>query len=174
MARVDEERKRLALAKSVSIEKIEVYKVKLPLQRYIQLLKRHRDIYFARSSDKKPRSIVITTLAAKAYESVARTGNWYDDFVLTVESMPRFIQKTSDGYKLANPSDPLENFASGWDGSTMQSFADWHSSALADLVPVPSRLGSGFINRYALHEMRRSLSVFRDAPSTAGRSRRHE
>lgn len=159
VARVDEERKRLAFAKSVSIEKIEVYKVKLPLQRYIQLLKRHRDIYFARSSDKKPRSIVITTLAAKAYESVARTGDWYDDFVLTVESMPRFIQKIGDGYKLVNPSDPLENFADGWDDSTMQSFADWHSSVLAELVPVPSRSRSGFINRYALREMRRSLGL---------------
>ncbi|WP_314039973.1 nucleotidyltransferase [Slackia exigua] len=160
VAQVDEERKRLALAKSVSIEKIEVYKVKLPLQRYIQLLKRHKDIYFSDSANGKcVRSIVVTTLAAKAYESIPRTGNWYDDFVSTVEFMPRFIWKVGEGYKLTNPSDPLENFVDGWDDSAMHIFENWHSSVLEDLVPTSSRSKKGFINRYAWQEMRRSLGL---------------
>ena len=40
---------------------------KTPLQRAVQILKRHRDIMFAGDED-KPVSIIITTLAAKAYQ----------------------------------------------------------------------------------------------------------
>ena len=39
---------------------------KTPLQRIVQILKRHRDIMF-QGDDKKPISIIITTLAAQAY-----------------------------------------------------------------------------------------------------------
>ena len=39
---------------------------KLPLQRVVQILKRHRDMMF-NGDDDKPISIIITTLAARAY-----------------------------------------------------------------------------------------------------------
>lgn len=44
---------------------------KTPLQRAVQILKRHRDIMFAGDED-KPVSIIITTLAAKAYQEKVR------------------------------------------------------------------------------------------------------
>ena len=42
-------------------------KEKTTLQRIVQILKRHRDIMFSEDTDNKPISIIITTLAAKAY-----------------------------------------------------------------------------------------------------------
>ena len=47
------------------IEEIPDYKIKTPLQRIIQLLKRHAEVMFADDMEYKPSSIIITTLAAK-------------------------------------------------------------------------------------------------------------
>lgn len=50
-----------------SIDRVPDQLVKTPLQRAIQILKRHRDIHFHRAPDNKPISIIITTLATIAY-----------------------------------------------------------------------------------------------------------
>lgn len=51
-----------------AIVPIEKYnKDKTVLQRIVQILKRHRDMMFRYDTDDKPISIIITTLAARAY-----------------------------------------------------------------------------------------------------------
>ncbi len=50
-----------------SIDEIPNYRAKTPLQRAIQLLKRHRDNMFAKDGEHKPISIIISTLAAKSF-----------------------------------------------------------------------------------------------------------
>jgi len=64
-----ERKKAFAKAHSItaSVDDIPDHKVKTPLQRAIQLLKRHRDCMFADDGEHKPISIIITTLAAHAY-----------------------------------------------------------------------------------------------------------
>lgn len=52
---------------TASVDDIPDYKVKTPLQRSIQLLKRHRDCMFANDAEHKPISIIIMTLSAHAY-----------------------------------------------------------------------------------------------------------
>ena len=50
------------------VGKLKEYNFKTPLQKAIQLLKRHRDIMFENDTKKlKPISIIITTLAAELY-----------------------------------------------------------------------------------------------------------
>ena len=62
-----------------SVEEMKVYEVKAPLQQYVQILKRHRDIWFSeRPNHSAPRSIVITTLAGKAYEGIATHAGWFE------------------------------------------------------------------------------------------------
>lgn len=56
---------------SASVDEIPDYKVRTPLQQAIQLLKRHRDCMFAEDGEHKPISIIITTLAAHAYNEEA-------------------------------------------------------------------------------------------------------
>ena len=51
------------------IERLDRHKVKTPLQKAIQLLKRHRDVMFKDSPDDKPISIIITTLVAQLYNN---------------------------------------------------------------------------------------------------------
>jgi len=68
MAVVFERRRRaLAFEAQASVEAIPEHRVKTPLQQAIMILKRHRDMTFDGDPDDKPISIIITTLAAQAY-----------------------------------------------------------------------------------------------------------
>ena len=62
----------IALNENKSIEKVPTYRVQTALQKAVQILKFHRDIFFDQSeeysSDDKPISIIITTLSAKAFK----------------------------------------------------------------------------------------------------------
>ena len=93
------------------IEKVPNYRIKTPLQRCIQLLKRHRDINFMNDQDNKPASILITTLAANAYENEA---DIVDAMVHNIDRMPSFLVKLNGVAWVPNPIDPTENFADRW------------------------------------------------------------
>lgn len=60
-----------------------------PLQFCDQILKRHRDIYFANNPDIKPISIIITALTAHAYEKETQLSA---ALFSIVEKMPDFIE----------------------------------------------------------------------------------
>ena len=51
---------------SEAVETMPVYKRKTTLQKVVQLLKKHRDMHYG-TNDDKPISIILTTLATKAY-----------------------------------------------------------------------------------------------------------
>lgn len=101
----------LAESTRANIEDIPEYRVRTPLQRAIQILKRHRDIMFARDQDHKPISIIITTLAAQAYRN---EGDLLEALINMVNGMPLYIQKIGAVSWVANPVNPLENFAEKW------------------------------------------------------------
>ena len=52
---------------AVDVEEVPQWRVKTTLQRTVQALKRHRDIYFQHRVEHRPTSIIITTLAAQCY-----------------------------------------------------------------------------------------------------------
>ncbi len=91
------------------IDPVPTFKLKSPLQRVIQLLKRHRDQMFQDYEEVKPISIIITTLAARAY-------NGEFDATLAMKSiltdMDKYIQNTQP--KVPNPVNPAEDFADRW------------------------------------------------------------
>lgn len=106
--------RRMALAEALrkSIDEIPEYRVKTPLQRAIQILKRHRDVMFQEAPKNKPISIIITTLAAHAYEND-------NDLVTTlskiIKGMESKIERRTDGRLwVPNPVNPMENFADKW------------------------------------------------------------
>ena len=105
---------RIVIAKSLSasIEEVPDYKVKTPLQRSIQILKRHRDIMFANDKEDSPISIIISTLAAKAYENEA---SLLDALENIVERMPDYIESDEEGYPaIYIPVNSSENYANKW------------------------------------------------------------
>jgi len=63
------EEERAILASSYgSVDAVPNHRVRTPLHRIVQILRRHRDIYFAGDLDDRPPSSLITTLAGKGYE----------------------------------------------------------------------------------------------------------
>jgi adenylyl/guanylyl cyclase-like protein with sensor domain/cyclic GMP-AMP synthase DncV-like protein len=125
---------RTAMAKSFQarIEDIPEYRVKTPLQRAVQILKRHRDIMFVRDQEHKPISIIITTLAAHAYNNEP---DILEALINIVNGMPHYIKKHGV-YWVANPVNPLENFADKWNEYPQKerNFKRWLQQVRNDLI----------------------------------------
>jgi hypothetical protein len=91
------------------IDPMPVFGRRTPLQQTVQLLKRHRDVYFVETPDVKPVSIILTTLAGQAYvpgESVAQTVQ------RTLDALNVLRRTNVD--EIFNPINPHENFADRW------------------------------------------------------------
>lgn len=93
------------------VEDVPEFKVKTPLQRAVQILKRHRDIMFEDNSDDKPISIIITTLAGHAYNNETDIMETLQNLV---KEMPLHIYRKNGVASIPNPVNPLENFADKW------------------------------------------------------------
>lgn len=118
---------------TASVDEIPDYKVKTPLQRAIQLLKRHRDCMFADDGEHKPISIIITTLAAHAYNEEATISTALQS-ILT--GMDRHIEDRGGTAWVANPVNPAENFADKWaeEAKKQQNFYRWLDQARQDFA----------------------------------------
>ncbi len=133
-----ERKKSYAIEIRASVEEIQDYEVKTPLQRVIQLFKRHRDVMFGDDED-KPISIIITTLATQAYDNEE---NIFDALSNILDKMPAFILTTPSGKKvIPNPVDPRENFADRWTPTKERNFYAWLMKAKQDLVILNKKLG---------------------------------
>ncbi|MES2377471.1 MAG: nucleotidyltransferase [Bacteroidota bacterium] len=130
----DQIRSVLSAELKMSMDKIPEYKVRTPLQRGIQLMKRHRDQMFG-DDDLKPISIIINTLAALAYAEVMRnphSGLFFDIIYSMIEKMPSYIEIRNGKKWITNPVNPDENFADKWvlDKRLEDNFFKWHSAFL--------------------------------------------
>jgi len=139
--------RRMILAESISAKAEDVpdYKVKTTLQRAAQILKRHRDIMFEHNPDDKPISMIITTLAAHAYNNEA---DLYDAMDSIIKGMPNYIL-TQNGFPwIPNPVNPDENFADKWkeDPKKELNFRKWLVQVEEDLVSAFNKIG---INKVA-------------------------
>lgn len=135
-----------ALANAARIEPLPEYTpLKSPLQRFVQVAKRHRDYYFNKKvnqPDFAPASIIVTTLLMKAYARCVHTRVYVSgfDLLLTcVEDMIRHLEMRTGAngasvYVLPNPSLPTENLVEKWsDSRYAQGFHNWHRDFLAFL-----------------------------------------
>lgn len=116
------------------IEQINEYKLKTPLQKAIQLLKRHRDIMFEKDdTGVKPVSIIITTLAAELYNN---EDNIVDALSSILNNASSYIEKhkIEGKYHIDNPSytgSEKENFADKWNEhqERADAFFEWLENA---------------------------------------------
>jgi len=92
-----------------SVTPVPVYNQKTILQRCIQLMKRHRDNMFG-DDERKPISIIITTLAARAYSGEQ---NLEEALINIIEKMPNYINLNTP--RVPNPVNPNEDFTDRWD-----------------------------------------------------------
>lgn len=174
--KVEFDRRRVLLAEQLkmSVDAVPEYRVKTPLQRVVQLLKRHRDLCYGDNLN-APISIIITTLAAKAYQ------NETDIFVAlrnVLIRMASFIKLDEQGNRVVkNPVNPLENFADKWTENPEKErlFFEWLNRARRDFdllaqkrglpelaVPLQQYFGEGVVNK-ALNEIAEQTLKEREA-----------
>jgi hypothetical protein len=109
---------------------------KEPLQRVVQILKRHRDIMFG-GNEHKPISIIITTLAAKAYRKEVDIVDALLNILSTMDSFidEKYVAKYGRKIKwIANPVNDEENFADKWpeESEKEDNFFAWLEKARSD------------------------------------------
>lgn len=146
-SQLDEQRTLYAKRRGIhNIDSIPMFRLSTPLQKVIKLLKRHRDATMG-NDENKPISIIITTLAAHAYQGEHDISSALNG---VLERMENFIQATADGsYVIPNPVNPAENFADRWTNDVkVERFFQW-------LRQVRSDYGS-FLGK-SIYESRRDL-----------------
>lgn len=151
----------IAFLAKAQVDDIPLFKKKTPLQRVIQLLKRHRDNWSKDNPDCKPISIIITTLAARAYNGetdiVEALGNM-------LGKMGGFINPNKP--RVPNPVDPDEDFADRWYRPDClhlkleENFSNWLLQVNKDFKHLTSSNDTEFIREMA--EDKLSLRVNED------------
>lgn len=144
--------------------------IKLPLQIIVQLLKRHRDLMFS-GKDDKPISIIITTLAAKAYN---RQSNVMEGLLHVVRTMEYHIEERRDEKGrlikwIGNPVNLAENFADKWPDAPQKqiNFYHWLKELKADLEHIIEQKGYNvqlsMANAFGKREVNKAFSNIADA-----------
>ena len=140
---------------------IEPFPSKLPikgiLRRTVQLLKRHRDLYFLDTTEEvAPISIIITTLAMRAYEFAVNQSEFEGELEVVIETIrhvPRFIEaRVINGqlhYAVWNETTNGENFADRWntEPARVKACYNWHENALADFEALQKTAGLDEVSR---------------------------
>ena len=104
--------------------------VKTTLQRVVQILKRHRDLYFDGDRDRPP-SILVSTLAAHAYTGEQ---DLFPAVLETARTMADYIEYVNNRWWVKNPVAD-ENFADKWNDypERMEKFHSWRDQLALDL-----------------------------------------
>lgn len=161
--------------------------VKTPLQRAIQLLKRHRDIRFCNKENEKckPISMVITVLAAKVYQNESTIYETLKNLIdiLTqhanqmqstfhfdaaiAESSYNLITRMANGkWNIPNPTNPGENFADKWHESEngvpnarAKAFFQWVAWAKEDFLNMNEWLDEEHYTRSLVSPVSKSINL---------------
>ena len=152
-AQLLEVKERFAVQNLVDISEVPLYKVKTPLQRAIQLMKRHRDVMYKDAPECQkgdaPISIIITTLAAHAYNNESSVITALDNIL---NNMQRFVEVRNNSYWIGNPVMPEENFAEKWneEPNKQSEFMRWLEQAKQDMLVEPLKV-------HGLHNVSESM-----------------
>lgn len=123
------------------IDELKPWRWKSPLQQTVQLLKWHRDMMYQegkRNPDSKPISVILTTLAAHAYQGEADVEVALANIL---ERMDEFVRGTEP--RVPNPINPEEeDFADKWADPAYEhlelekNFRDWLAKAREDFNTI--------------------------------------
>lgn len=145
-------------ARAASINDVPAYRWKTPLQRCVQILKRHRDVMFAANLDAKPISIIITTLSARAYRGEEDLADAMERILTDMEG---FVNATRP--RVPNPVNPEEDFADKWDTAEgrrlqlEQNFRRWVAQVRADFLKIANSSDPQFIAEQAQARFKASV-----------------
>ena len=127
ISKYEEYRKKYILNEAFSTEDVPFYRVKTPLQRIVQILKRHAEVMFDDNHEYKPSSVIITTLAAKSYRQTVGSVNFFEQLKNVVSRLELNIDSVDGKPCVMNPIDPNEKFSLKWDSDNSYyiEFKNW-------------------------------------------------
>lgn len=139
------------------VDDIPLYKRKTPLQRAVQILKRHRNQMFRDNEDSKPISIILTTLAARAYQGEIDVQS---ALTTVLSEMGNYVNPNYP--RVPNPVNPKEDFADRWSMprykhlNLEQNFWNWLTQAQTDFEIVTTSddiryISDHLMERYSLN-----------------------
>lgn len=141
-----------------SIEDIPVELERSAMQRVVQILKYHRDIYYSHQpsgDDNKPISAIIGTLVVDISKTANPSSSVFDllefvlresevyskrqvlsenDFIAQYGNTRTIISRRDNKWYIMNPANPEDNFADQWDNNTAKLFFAWLKAAKNDLI----------------------------------------
>ncbi|MFY9071751.1 nucleotidyltransferase [Aliarcobacter butzleri] len=124
---------------SENVEELPIFTNKSILQKVIMILKCHRDNMYKENSDIKPISIIITTLAAEAYDG---SDTLSEALNIIISNMEDYIEYNDGICKIRNPVNPIENFADKWETEPVKQkeFFAWLKILKQDFAYLNSNL----------------------------------
>lgn len=142
-----------------SIEEIPIELERSALQRVIQILKRHRDVYFSKKQNGgtlKPISAIITTVVASIASTAPASLNVFDllKYVLSEFNIyskrqilneaefnnfyknKNIVQRIEGNWVIENPVNPEDNLADSWNENPLmaKTFFDWTKCVSTDFL----------------------------------------
>lgn len=168
-----------------SIDDVPDYYVRSALQRVIQLLKRHRDLYYGRiknGSELRPISAIITTLCAKISNETSITDvegllfyvvNGLKEYTSLMQGQTpiqrfsgeirNYIEKRDQKWWIPNPVSPDDNYADTWTDDTARAFFAWVETVTIDLsntsVENEARYLTGLKTAFGMEFVDKGLSL---------------
>lgn len=150
-----------------SIEEIPSDLERSAIQRVIQILKYHRNVFYAKYKDgnkHKPISAIINTVVAEIAKSANPAMSVYEllnyvtnelytySLQLTMHESVFFekyrnktvISKKKEKWVIQNPANPEDNFADSWTDETAKIFFKWTSTLKSDLIDSLSEDDASF------------------------------
>ena len=139
-----------------SVEDVPQQLERSSLQRVVQILKRHRDIYYTRANrwNKKPISAIITTLVAQISRNAPSNISVYELLQLVTTEMYTysallneeqsvfesknftriFVRKDGAKWSIRNPINPNDNYTEDWQKEDAEYFFRWAKAVKIDFI----------------------------------------
>jgi hypothetical protein len=154
------------------------------LRRTVQIAKRHRDIMFVDEPDVAPLSVVVTTLASRAYEWCVTNREYDNELELlfdVIRHMPDTIEvRHVEGHVrwfIWNETTAGENFAEKWNRRPERAtaFYAWHKRFCSDLAHLEAvsgfdRLGDVLKDLFGTRPATAAIDTLTERVSTARRA----
>lgn len=142
------------------VDDLPAYRWKSPLQQCLQILKRHRDVLFAKNPDSKPISIILTTLAGRAYQGETDVAEALNQILSNMGSYVNGVKP-----RVPNPVNSEEDFSDKWSESKYshlrleESFWYWLDRAKTDLKVIGDSRNANEISGQVKDKLATSLDV---------------
>jgi hypothetical protein len=139
-----EELRRLVIkaAREANVADVPEWQVRTTLQRLVQVLKWHCAAHFGGHADNRPPSILITTLAAQAYQGEE---DLFTALLEVVHHIGSLVECRRGRWWVANPAEERENFADKWNDYPERrlAFHSWLASVTELMDTVEQMRGQG-------------------------------